>query len=60
MSYLIKLITPPSGVVLDPFMGSGSTGVAAIRDGFEFVGIEKESEYFAIASERLAKQKLKT
>lgn len=52
MSYLITLITPPQGIVLDPFMGSGSTGVAAIRDGFQFIGIEKESEYFEIAKAR--------
>lgn len=53
MSYLIKLITPPGGVVLDPFMGSGSTGCAAKREGFEFVGIEKEKEYFEIAAKRI-------
>lgn len=54
MSYLIKLITPPNGVVLDPFMGSGSTGVAAVKGGFGFLGIEKESEYVEIAEKRLA------
>ena len=53
MSYLIKLITPPGGVVLDPFMGSGSTGVSAVREGFGFVGIEREKEYFKIASTRV-------
>lgn len=53
MSYLITLVTPPGGVVLDPFMGSGSTGVAAIQNGFKFVGIEKEAEYAAIAKMRL-------
>jgi DNA modification methylase len=53
MSYLIKLITPPGGVVLDPFLGSGSTGVAAITNGFSFIGIEKEAEYFAIAEARI-------
>lgn len=53
MSYLITLVTPPGGTVLDPFMGSGSTGVAAIRDGFDFVGIEKEEEYFNIAESRI-------
>lgn len=53
MEYLITLITPPGGIVLDPFMGSGSTGVAAKRLGFDFVGIEKEVEYFEIASKRL-------
>ena len=53
MEYLIKLITPPNGIVLDPFMGSGSTGVAAERLGHEFVGIEMEKEYFEIARARL-------
>lgn len=53
MSYLINLITPPHGVILDCFMGSGSTGVAAKRLGFGFVGIEKEAEYFEIAKRRI-------
>lgn len=53
MSYLITMITPPKGVVLDPFMGSGSTGVAAVTNGFKFVGIEKEKEYLAIAKKRI-------
>jgi hypothetical protein len=53
MSYLCRLVTPPGGVVLDPFMGSGTTGVAALREGFRFIGIERESEYFAIAEARL-------
>jgi hypothetical protein len=53
MRYLIKLVTPPGGLVLDPFMGSGSTGVAALAEGFGFVGIEQSEEYFDIASSRL-------
>jgi len=53
MQYLIKLITPPNGTVLDPFMGSGSTGIAAKREGFKFIGIEKEKEYFEIAERRI-------
>lgn len=53
MEYLIRLITPPNGTVLDPFMGSGSTGVAAKRLGFSFTGIEKELEYFDIAKQRI-------
>lgn len=53
MSYLIKLITPPNGTVLDPFMGSGSTGIAAKQNNFKFVGIEKEKEYFEIAKKRI-------
>ncbi len=53
MSYLIRLITPPGGLVLDPFMGSGSTGVAATQNGFQFIGIENEKEYVAIAEKRI-------
>lgn len=52
MRYLCRLVTPKGGVVLDPFMGSGSTGKAAILEGFGFVGIEREAEYFAIAKAR--------
>ena len=50
MKYLCRLITPKGGTVLDPFMGSGSTGMAAKEENFDFVGIEKEEEYFNIAS----------
>ena len=53
MAYLCKLITPPGGIVLDPFTGSGSTGVAAIREGFRFIGIEREAEYVEIIKKRL-------
>jgi len=53
MRYLCRLITPPSGTILDPFMGSGSTGVAARLEGFEFVGIEKDPESFETARKRL-------
>jgi site-specific DNA-methyltransferase (adenine-specific) len=53
MAYLIRLITPPGGVVLDPFTGSGSTGKAAVREGFKFIGIEREAEYIAIARARI-------
>lgn len=56
MEYLIKLITPPNGVMLDPFMGSGSTGKAAMKLGFKFIGIEKEQEYFEIAEKRIFMQ----
>lgn len=52
MRYLCRLVTPKHGVVLDPFMGSGSTGKAAILEGFSFVGIEREAEYFGIAQAR--------
>lgn len=53
MRYLCRLVTPPGGVVLDPFMGSGSTGKAAALEGFCFIGIEREAEYLAIARERI-------
>ena len=53
MLYLIKLVTPKGGTVLEPFMGSGSTGKACVRGGFDFIGIEKEEEYFKIAQARI-------
>lgn len=53
MTYLIRLVTPKDGIVLDPFMGSGSTGKAAMREGFQFVGIEREEEYMQIAEQRI-------
>ena len=53
MSWLIKLIAPPGATVLDPFMGSGTTGVAAVQEGREFIGIEREAEYLEIAEARI-------
>lgn len=53
MRYLLRLVTPPGGVALDPFMGSGSTGKAAVLEGFGFIGIEREAEYLAIARARI-------
>ena len=53
MKYLCRLVTPKGGVVLDPFIGSGSTGMAAKDEGFDFIGIEKEKEYFEIAEARI-------
>jgi DNA modification methylase len=53
MKYLCRMVTPKGGTVLDPFMGSGSTGMAAKDEGFEFIGIEKEKEYFDIAEARI-------
>ena len=53
MRYLCRLVTPKGGVVLDPFMGSGSTGKAAILSDFKFVGIELNEEYFEIACARV-------
>jgi site-specific DNA-methyltransferase (adenine-specific) len=53
MAWLVRLITPPGGIVLDPFAGSGSTCVAARREGFFFIGIEQELEYVKIARKRV-------
>jgi site-specific DNA-methyltransferase (adenine-specific) len=53
MRYLCRLVTPPNGTVLDPFTGSGSTGKAAILEGFNFIGIEREAEYVDIATARI-------
>jgi len=53
MKYLVRLVTPKGGTVLDPFMGSGSTGMAAKDLGFDFIGIEKSEEYFKICQERI-------
>ena len=53
MQYLVRLVTPPNGVVLDPFCGSGTTGIACKLEGFEFVGIEQDQEYTKIAEARI-------
>jgi DNA modification methylase len=53
MRYLCRLVTPPNGLILDPFTGSGSTGKAAILEGFRFVGIEREAEYIELARARI-------
>ena len=53
MRWLCRMVTPKGGTVLDPFTGSGSTGVAAMREGFEFIGIEREAEYVEIARARI-------
>jgi site-specific DNA-methyltransferase (adenine-specific) len=55
MTYLVHLVTPQGGTVLDPFMGSGSTGCVAIQEGFDFIGIEKDKEYMKIARARIDK-----
>ncbi len=57
MAYLCRLVTPPGGLVLDPFMGSGSTGKAAIREGFRFIGIERDAGYLAIARARIERER---
>lgn len=53
MKYLCRLVTPPGGVVLDPFMGSGTTGIAACVEGFDFIGIEMDADYIEIARHRI-------
>jgi len=54
MRWLVRLVTPPDGLILDPFTGSGSTGCAAVLEGFRFVGVERETEYATIARARIA------
>jgi site-specific DNA-methyltransferase (adenine-specific) len=54
MRWLCRLVTPPGGLVLDPFAGSGSTGIAALAEGFRFIGIEISPEYATIAKRRIA------
>jgi site-specific DNA-methyltransferase (adenine-specific) len=54
MRWLVRLVTPPGGIVLDPFCGSGSTGCAAVQERMRFVGIDKDPEYLAIARARIA------
>ena len=56
MAYLCRLVTPPGGTVLDPFMGSGSTGKAATVNGFRFIGIERDPAYHKIAMARISNQ----
>ena len=53
MTYLCRLVTPKGGVVLDPFMGSGSTGISARLEGFDFIGMEMDEEYFKISESRI-------
>jgi site-specific DNA-methyltransferase (adenine-specific) len=54
MRWLCRLVTPKGGLILDPFTGSGTTGCAAVLEGFCFVGVEREPEYAAIAEKRIA------
>ena len=54
MRWLVRMVTPKDGVILDPFMGSGTTGIAAFLEDVQFIGIEKEKEYFEIAKHRIA------
>jgi DNA modification methylase len=55
MRWLVRLITPPGGTVLDPFLGSGTTGIAAVREGLSFVGVEMSPEYIEIAKARITR-----
>ena len=54
MRWLCKLVTPPNGIILDPFTGSGSTGCAAVQESYRFIGIEREASYCEIARRRIA------
>jgi site-specific DNA-methyltransferase (adenine-specific) len=54
MRWLCRLYTPPGGLILDPFAGSGTTGCAAALEGFRFIGIEKDADYARIARARLS------
>jgi len=53
MRWLCRLVTPPGGLVLDPFFGSGSTGIACVEEGFSFVGVEKDVDYIKVAESRI-------
>ena len=54
MRYLVRLVTPPGGIVLDPFCGSGTTGIACVAEGFDFIGCELSPEYAEIARRRIS------
>lgn len=56
MQALIRVVAPPGGTILDPFTGSGSTGCAAVRGGWSFIGIEREAEYVATARARIGRE----
>lgn len=60
MRWLVKLITPPDGLVLDPFVGSGTTGIAAVLEGFRFIGIDNDASYVQIADARIASALLRS
>lgn len=53
MRWLVRLVTPPGGTICDPFTGSGTTGCAAVLEGFDFIGLEREPEYVKIAEARI-------
>ena len=54
MRWLVRMVTPPGGLVVDPFNGSGTTGIAAVLEGFRYLGIEQAAEYADIARRRIA------
>lgn len=56
MRWLVRLVTPLGGTVLDPFLGSGTTGVAALQEGCRFIGIEREAQYVEIAKARISNE----
>ena len=56
MRWLVRLVTPPGGLVLDPFTGSGTTGMACVAEGFRFIGMEKDEGYCEIARRRIGWQ----
>lgn len=58
MRWLVRLVTPPGGTVLDPFLGSGTTALAALDEGFACIGIEREEHYMEIARDRLTHRHL--
>jgi DNA modification methylase len=60
MRYLLRLVTPPGGVILDPFAGSGTTGIAAVLEGAQFIGIERDPAFVAVAEARIAHWKGET
>ncbi len=53
MRWLVRLVTPPGGMVLDPFLGSGTTGMAALDEGFDFIGIDQDKHYVDLARHRI-------
>jgi site-specific DNA-methyltransferase (adenine-specific) len=53
MQYLVRLVTKKGGLVLDPFFGSGTTGIACIKEGMNYIGIERDADYIKIANARI-------
>jgi site-specific DNA-methyltransferase (adenine-specific) len=58
MRWLCRLVTPPGGLILDPFNGSGTTGMAALDEGFRYLGIDREERYLAISRDRITHRHL--